>query len=95
MGSFICKQPNGLYCRYSSIVDGITHYNMTREEYIQYRKEIAEEEAIETLNKVEKGRYPSFDEMLEMYVPYNQDEFDSVVKSMKEPYKEQSPKVET
>ena len=84
MGSFICKQPNGLYCRYSSIVDNITHYNMTKEEYIQYRKAIAEEEAIETLDKVEKGRYPSFDEMLEMCTPDNKAEFEFAVKSRRE-----------
>lgn len=35
MGAFIAKQPNGLYCRYSSIVDNITHHNMTEEEYIE------------------------------------------------------------
>ena len=29
MGAFISKQPNGLYCRFSTIVDTITHYNMT------------------------------------------------------------------
>lgn len=30
----IAKQPNGLYCRYSSVVDTITHYNFTEEEYL-------------------------------------------------------------
>lgn len=35
MGSFIAKQPNGLYCRYSGIVDNITHHNMTEEDYIE------------------------------------------------------------
>lgn len=34
MGSFICKQPNGLYCRFSSVVDCPTHWNMTEEDYI-------------------------------------------------------------
>lgn len=35
MGAFISKQPNGLYCRFSSVVDTITHYNMTEEDYIE------------------------------------------------------------
>ena len=39
MGAFIARQPNGLLCRWSSIVDNITHYNMTEDEYIEYRAE--------------------------------------------------------
>lgn len=35
MGSFICRQPNGLLCRFSTVVDTVTDYNMTDEEYIQ------------------------------------------------------------
>lgn len=31
---FISQQPNGLYCRFCSIVDCPTHWNMTREEYL-------------------------------------------------------------
>lgn len=34
MVGMIAKQPNGLYCRYSSVVDTITHYNFTEEEYL-------------------------------------------------------------
>lgn len=34
MAGMIVKQPNGLYCRYSSVVDTITHYNFTKEEYL-------------------------------------------------------------
>lgn len=34
MGAFISKQPNGLYCRFSTVVDTITDYNMTEEDYI-------------------------------------------------------------
>jgi len=33
-GSFIAQQPNGLYCRFSSVVDCLTHINMTAEDYI-------------------------------------------------------------
>lgn len=35
MGSFIAQQPNGLYCRFSTIVDTVTHYNMTKDDYIE------------------------------------------------------------
>ena len=41
MGAFIARQPNGLLCRWSTIVDNITHYNMTEDEYIEYRAERA------------------------------------------------------
>lgn len=34
MAGMIAKQPNGLYCRYSYVVDTITHYNFTEEEYL-------------------------------------------------------------
>lgn len=49
MGAFIAKQPNGLYCLYSTIVDNITHYNMTEEDYIELCVERAKEEAKITL----------------------------------------------
>jgi len=32
MSSRAVKQPNGLYARFSTIVDDFTHYNATREE---------------------------------------------------------------
>ena len=35
MGAFIARQPNGLLCRFSSVVDCITDYNMTEDEYIE------------------------------------------------------------
>lgn len=39
MGSFIAQQPNGLYCRFSTIVDTVTHYNMTKDDYIEVCKD--------------------------------------------------------
>ena len=39
MGSFIAQQPNGLYCRFSTIVDTVTHYNMTKDDYIELCKD--------------------------------------------------------
>lgn len=35
MAGFIAKQPNGLYCRFSSVVDTITHDNMTFDDYVK------------------------------------------------------------
>ena len=35
MGAFVAQQPNGLYCRFSSVVDTVTHWNMTFDEYVE------------------------------------------------------------
>lgn len=43
--SFIARQPNGLLCRFSTVVDCVTDYNMTDEDYIEYCAERAREEA--------------------------------------------------
>lgn len=34
MAGFIARQPNGLFCRFSTVVDCPTHINMTREDYL-------------------------------------------------------------
>lgn len=49
MASFIAKQPNGLYCRFSTVVDCPTDWNMTPDDYIEMCKEKAERDARETL----------------------------------------------
>jgi hypothetical protein len=46
MGAMICKQPNGKYARYSSVVDDFTDINMTEDDYIQLCIERATENAI-------------------------------------------------
>lgn len=50
MGAFIARQPNGLLCRFSSVVDCITDYNMTEEEYIEMCAEKARKEARDVLD---------------------------------------------
>ena len=66
MGAFISKQPNGLYCRFSTIVDCPTDWNMTEEDYIELCAETAREEARRTLelyiqlfDKVKQHFYPT------------------------------------
>lgn len=49
MGAFIAKQPNGLYCRFSTIVDTLTHHNMTEDDYIEMCAEKARQEAKDVL----------------------------------------------
>lgn len=45
MAGLIAKQPNGLYCRISTVVDAPTHWNMTKQDYIDMCVNKAKEEA--------------------------------------------------
>ena len=80
MGAYFAKQPNGLFCRFSSVVDTITHYNMTREEVIDYFIEKAKEDAEYVL----EHRLHKFEQVVDDFVPYNNtiEEFDQFVKNM-------------
>lgn len=79
MGGFIAKQPNGLYCRYSSVVDNITHHNMTEDDYIELCVERAKEEAKETLEKARP-----FSEVLESLYPDTKRDLRGMNKILKE-----------
>lgn len=83
MGAFICKQPNGLYCRFSIVVDTITDYNMTEDDYIELCVERAKEEAKDVL----KNYIRPFDWVKEYFIPNNmsQEEFDKILKEMEKP----------
>lgn len=67
MGAFISKQPNGLYCRFSTVVDCPTHWNMTEEDYIELCKKRAEEEARDIL----KNHLEPFEMVKENFYPNN------------------------
>lgn len=76
MGAFIARQPNGLLCRFSTVVDTITHYNMTEEDYIvevqmkRYgrSRKAAEREAKDTI-----AHYIlPFSEVIRCFMPYNE-----------------------
>lgn len=80
MGAFIARQPNGLLCRFSSIIDTITHYNMTDEEYIEYCAEEARENARWRLAHCVKP----FHLVTDYFVPNNisVEEFNSYLREM-------------
>lgn len=67
MGAFISKQPNGKYCRFSTVVDTVTDYNMTEEEYIEMCVERARKEARYVL---EKWTRP-FQQVIDYFYPNN------------------------
>lgn len=80
MGRFIARQPNGRLCEFSTIVDTITMYNMTDEDYLN----------LCALKGIEKGKEEienhirPFEEVSENFIPNNttQEEFDSIMKEM-------------
>ena len=65
--SFISKQPNGKYCRFSSIIDCPTDINMTEDDYIKLCQDKATIEAIDTL----KTCLRPFKEVKESFIPNN------------------------
>ena len=86
MAGFIVKQPNGLYCRFSTVVDTVTHSDMTEKDYVNvimergYNKEYAEKEAREVINDYLRP----FRRVLESFRPINNtvEEFTQWVKSV-------------
>jgi hypothetical protein len=82
MAGFIEKQPNGLYCIFSTVVDTITHYNMTREDYLNNVTGTVKnrQEGEEVLNDYLKP----FSEVIKRFVPNNmkQEEFDKLIEEM-------------
>lgn len=65
MGAFIARQPNGLLCRFSTMVDTLTHVNLTDEEYIEMCAEKARREAREVL----KSYLQPFELVKKSFVP--------------------------
>ena len=84
MGSFICKQPNGKYCRFSTVVDTLTHINMTEDEYIELCVSRAVKDAIREAKDVLANYLRPFDEVKKYFVPNNNTvaEFNELLKEM-------------
>ena len=80
MAGFIARQPNGLLCRHSTIVDCVTDYNMTEEDYINLCMERAKKEAEEVLS----DHVRPFDSVKEYFYPNNmtRKEFNKILKEM-------------
>lgn len=74
MAGFVSKQSNGLYCRFSTVTDCPTAWNMTREDYINMKMQEAKENAEDVLDNYLKP----FDMVVDMYYPNNmtKEEFD-------------------
>jgi hypothetical protein len=73
MGGMICKQPNGKYARYSSVVDGFTDINMTEDDYIQLCVKRATENAIAEAKQVLQHHVYKIEEAIERWRLLNLD----------------------
>lgn len=60
--SYIARQPNGLLCRFSTVVDTVTDINMTEEDYVELCAERARGEA--RWNLSQKNFIQSYDRVL-------------------------------
>lgn len=85
MGAFITQQPNGLYCRFSSVVDCPTHCNMTKEDYLNNVTGTVESRK-EAEDVLENYLLP-FSEVERRFTTLNMDQkdFNKLIKKMSEP----------
>ncbi|MDQ0158969.1 hypothetical protein [Alkalibacillus salilacus] len=82
MSGFIAKQPNGLYCRFSTAVDCPTHINMTKEDYLN--NVTGTVSSREEGGEVLKNYLFPFEEIVERFVPNNMTEsaFEEVIQKV-------------
>lgn len=92
MGQQIIKQPNGKYCLFSSVVDNVTYYDMTKEEIVEVWTEKAkkdfEEKVNDIISKLDEGDKPyfqftlSYEEMLQTILEVHSDDEMQNIKSI-------------
>lgn len=84
--SFVVRQPNGLLCRFSSVTDCPTHWNMTEGEYVALCMEKARDEARALI----KNDLRPFEQVEESFVPNNMTKknFEMILEQMKMPVEE-------
>ncbi|MFS1518575.1 hypothetical protein V1503_19240 [Bacillus sp. SCS-151] len=84
MSSFIAKQPNGLYCRFSFVVDCPTHWNMTKEDYLNNITGSVPDR--ETGKEILEDWLKPFSHVIEHFVPRNMScsKFKNIIKEMSE-----------
>ena len=84
MSGIIARQPNGLLCRFSTVVDTFTDWNMTEEEYIEMCEAKAAEKAREEAKDTLKRWMRPFDEVKNSFYPSNNtiEEFNAILNEM-------------
>ena len=86
MPAYIAKQPNGLYCRFSTVIDTVTDWNLTEQQYIDLHVKRAMENAKEEANYILTHRVHDFSEVISDFRPYNDsvEEFNQLLIEMGE-----------
>lgn len=92
MGRQIIKQPNGKYCIFSSIVDNVTHYDMSVEDIIEEWANEAKNKIVEDVknivSKLENGEQPyyqftkSYEQMISLIKEIHGSKESEEIKSM-------------
>ena len=88
MGAFVAQQPNGLYCRFSSVVDTVTHWNMTFDEYVEQvqmkRYGRSHEAAVAEAHDIINNYLQPFQEIINRFRPINDtvEEFNRILREM-------------
>ena len=88
MGAFVAQQPNGLYCRFSSVVDTVTHWNMTFDEYVEQvqmkRYGRSHEAAVAEAHDIINNYLQPFQEIINRFRPINDtvEEFNGILSEM-------------
>lgn len=79
--SFVVRQPNGLLCRFSTVTDCPTHWNMTEGEYVAMCMEKARDEARDLI----KNNLRPFEDVEASFVPNNmkRERFNEILEQMK------------
>ncbi|WP_025909283.1 hypothetical protein [Priestia flexa] len=82
MAGFIAKQPNGLYCRFSHVVDCPTHWNITREDYLN--NATGNVHSRDEAEDILENWLQPFSLVLDSFTTLNmsQDEFNKLIESM-------------
>lgn len=88
--SFIARQPNGLLCRHSSVVDCVTDYNMTEEECIDLQVQRAKEQAERDTRMILEKYLSDIEDVKGSFIPNNMSkkEFKKILKDMEKPAEE-------
>lgn len=88
--SFIARQPNGLLCRHSSVVDCVTDYNMTDKECIDLQAQRAKERAERDTRIILEKYLQGIEEVKESFIPNNMSKknFNKILKDMEKPAEE-------
>ncbi len=83
MAGVIARQPNGLLCRHSTVLDCVTDYNMTEADYIKLCMERARMDAEDVIAQFLRP----FSEVIDRFVPNNMtpEEFERILEDMSRP----------